>query len=149
MLAALSRIPALFLLRRLLLLEPLVLGVALLSLFQNHGSRIFVLLAARSTLCLLTMILLSNTTPFSALLAIMRTCRVPTLLITTLALLYRYLFVLAEEAQRMTRARASRTFTTTRHRRWHTTATVASQLFIRATERAQRVYSAMCARGWQ
>jgi len=149
MVAALSRIPPLFILRRLLLLEPLVLGVALLSLLQPNGGQIFVLLATRSTLCLLTMILLSNTTPFSALLGIMRACRIPALLITTLALLYRYLFVLAEEAERMTRARASRTFVPRHRRNWRTSASVASQLFIRATERAQRVYSAMCSRGWQ
>lgn len=147
--AALSRIPPSFLVRRLLLLEPLVLGVALLAVFQPGGWRLMLLLVVRCTLCLLTMILLSNTTPFAELLRVLKRLRVPGLLITTLALMYRYLFVLADEAQRMKRARMSRTFSPERKRQWRTLATIVSQLFVRASERAERVYSAMCARGWQ
>ncbi len=147
--AALSRIPPSFLLRRLLLLEPLVLGVALMAAFQPDGWRLVLLLVVRCTLCLLTMILLSNTTPFAELLRVLKSVRVPGLLITTLMLMYRYLFVLADEAQRMKRARMSRTFVQKRGRQWKALATIVSQLFVRASERAERVYSAMCARGWQ
>jgi cobalt/nickel transport system permease protein len=147
--AALSRIPPLFLLRRLLLLEPLVLGVCLLAVFQPGGPHLVLLLIVRCTLCLLTMILLSNTTPFAELLRLLKACRMPGLLITTLMLMYRYLFVLADEAQRMKRARMSRTFVPKRGREWRTLATIVSQLFVRASERAERVYSAMCARGWR
>src|SRR4051794_26610964 len=49
--AILSRLSFTFLLKRLLLLEPFVLGVAVLSLFQPNGKVIFVLLVVRSTLC--------------------------------------------------------------------------------------------------
>ncbi|MBI4580545.1 MAG: cobalt ECF transporter T component CbiQ [Planctomycetes bacterium] len=147
--AALSRIPPAFLLRRLILLEPFVLGVALLALFQPGGWRLMLLLIARCTLCLLAMILLSNTTPFAELLRVLKSLHVPGLLISTLALMYRYLFVLLDEGQRMKRARASRTFAPKRRREWRTLATVVSQLFVRASERAERVYAAMCARGWQ
>jgi cobalt/nickel transport system permease protein len=103
----------------------------------------------RSFLCLLTVVLVSNTTPFSHVLRVLRSVRVPALLITTLALLHRYLFVLVEEAGRMQRARASRSFAPERSARWKTLATVASQLFVRASERAERIYDAMCARGWK
>jgi cobalt/nickel transport system permease protein len=144
-----TRIPPGFLIRRLVILEPFVLGVALLALFQPEGARIFVVLVGRSTLCLFTMILLSNTTPFAELLAVLRRARVPALLITTLALMYRYLFVLVDELERMKRARASRTFTKRRGHAWKTPATVVGQLFIRSTERAERIYAAMCARGWR
>ena len=106
-------------------------------------------MVVKTTLCLLTMILLSNTTPFSALLGVMQRVRVPRLLISTLALMYRYLFVLTDEAQRMRRARASRTFQSGRWWTWRTLATVIGQLFIRSTERAERIYAAMAARGWQ
>ena len=75
--------------------------------------------------------------------------RVPGLLITTIALMHRYLFVLADEAERMRRARASRTFTRDRRARWQTLSTVVGQLFVRASERAERIYDAMCARGWK
>jgi cobalt/nickel transport system permease protein len=74
---------------------------------------------------------------------------VPGLLVTTLALMHRYLFVLANEMERMRRARLSRTFTRRRRVRWQTLATVVGQLFVRASERAERIYDAMCARGWK
>jgi cobalt/nickel transport system permease protein len=147
--AAASRIPAGFLLKRLLLLEPFVLGVAVLSLFQPNGGRVFTLIALRSTLCLLIVILLSSATPFSELLRTLRKVRVPALLITTLTLMYRYLFVLIDETDRMRRARACRTFTPRRAHAWKSLSTVAGQLFIRASERADRIYAAMCARGWK
>jgi cobalt/nickel transport system permease protein len=95
------------------------------------------------------MVLLSNTTPFADLLRVLKAWRMPALLVTTLSLMYRYLFVLVDEAQRMQRARASRTFTPKRRRAWRTMATVISQLFIRSSERAERIYAAMCARGWR
>ncbi len=147
--AALARIPQRFLLRRVALLEPFVIGVALLALFQPAGLRVFAFLMIRSTLCLAVMVLLANTTPFSQLLGVMQRLRVPALLITTLALMYRYLFVLVDETHRMRMARRSRTFTHTRTWSWRSGSGIISQLFIRATERAERIYSAMCARGWQ
>ena len=147
--AALSRIPPLFLLRRLIILEPLALGVAILALFQPDGGRIFARIVVRATLCLLTVILLSNTTPFAELLRVFRRARVPALLVTTLALMYRYLSVLIEESERMRRARACRTFTGGSGRAWKSLAAVVGRLFVRATERAERIHAAMCARGWK
>jgi cobalt/nickel transport system permease protein len=154
--AALSRIPWSFLLKRLLFLEPFVLGVAILTLFQSNGIRVFATIFVRSTLCLLTMVLLSNTTPFAAVLQVLRRVRVPALFVTTLALMYRYLFVLVDEAERMHCARASRTFISktfrfrAHHIRvWQALGTVIGQLFVRSTERAERIYAAMCARGWK
>jgi cobalt/nickel transport system permease protein len=146
--AALSRVPPRELLGRLLLLEPLVLGVALLSFLQPGGWRMGLLVVLRSTLCLAAAILLTNTTPFSEIVAVLRRARVPALLLTTIALLYRYLFVLADEAGRMQRARASRTLGPGRVHAWRSTAALAGQLFLRSTERAERIYAAMCARGW-
>ena len=146
--AAASNIPSSFLVKRLLLLEPFVLGVAVLMLFQPHGGTIFVITVVRTTLCILAIILLANTTPFSEQLTFLQKLHVPGLMITTLALMYRYLYVLRDEARRMRDARASRTFTPTRRFQWHTMATVIAQLFARANERAERIYAAMCARGW-
>jgi len=54
-----------------------------------------------------------------------------------------------DEAQRMKRARMSRTFTARRSRSWHAMSTVLSGLFLRASERAERIYAAMSARGWR
>jgi cobalt/nickel transport system permease protein len=148
-LAALSRVPPHFLLRRLLIAEPFALGVAALALWQPDGLHIFLGLLAKSTLCLAAMILLTATTPFTDLLAALRRAHLPAVFVTTLALLYRYLFVLRDEAGRMRRARWSRSFAVTRAHRWRALATVAGQLFIRSTERAERIYAAMSARGWK
>lgn len=144
-----SKIPALSLIKRLLLLEPLVLGVAALAWFQPGGALVFTRIVVKSTLCLFTMVLLSNTTPFSALLDVLRRARFPALIITTVALMYRYLAVLVDETERMQRARASRTFAGRRSHLWKSLGTVIGQLFIRSTERAERIYAAMCARGWK
>ena len=146
--AAASRVPGRFILRRLVTLEPLALGIAGLAMFQPHGGRIFVTMLAKTTLCLLTMILLSSTTPFSALLDVIKRVGVPDILVSTLALMYRYMFVLVEEAHRMRRARASRTFRPGRWWTWRALGTVIGQLFVRSTERAERIYAAMIARGW-
>jgi cobalt/nickel transport system permease protein len=149
MIAAASRLPALFLLKRLLLLEPLVIGVVGLTLFQPGGGRIFAVVFLKTNLCLLATVLLANTTPFTEILRVLKRLRMPWIFVTTLTLMHRYLFVLTDEAERMRRARASRTFGRGRRLRWSVLATVIGQLFIRASERAERIFDAMCARGWK
>jgi len=146
---AFSRVSPLFLLKRLALLSPFVLGVALVNALQPAARASWLMVLTRSALCLATVVLVSNTTPFSEILLVLRRVRVPSLLITTMALMHRYLFVLVDETERMQRARASRTFARGRRASWQTLATVLSQLFVRASERAERIYAAMCARGWK
>jgi cobalt/nickel transport system permease protein len=149
-LAALSsRIAPWFLLRRVLVLSPFVLGVVLVNALQSSVHQHWLALVARSGICLFTVVLFANTTPFGKLLGVLRSARVPGLLITTLALMHRYLFVLLEESERMRRARASRTFQRRRRLHWQMLGTVVGQLFVRASERAERIYAAMCARGWK
>ena len=99
--AALSRIPPLHLASRLLLVEPFALGVALLSLFQPDGMRIFSATVTRSTLCLFAIVLLAATTRFSDILRVLLSARVPRLLVTTLALMHRYLFLLVDDHSRL------------------------------------------------
>jgi cobalt/nickel transport system permease protein len=147
--AILSHIPPLFLLKRLALLSPLILGVALVNALQPAFRGSWVVVAVRSILCLLTVILVSNTTPFSKILSVLKRVHVPGLLVTTIALMHRYLFVLMSEAERMSRARASRTFVRDRRTRWQALSTVVGRLFVRASERAERIYDSMCARGWK
>ena len=149
LISAVTSIPWRFIFGRLILLEPFALGIAFMALFQENGGMVFLSILVRSTLCLFTMILLSNTTPFSSLLQTLARLGVPRLLVTILALLYRYLFVLIDEAERLNRARISRTFSTSRRKRWQMLASLIGQLFVRSTERAERIYAAMTARGWK
>ncbi len=144
-----SRVPPAFLIKRTLLLEPFVIGVALLSLFSPGGLETFLTILAKSTLCLFTMLLLSNTTPFGDLVSVLRRVGIPAVLISTLTLMYRYLFVLIDEAERMRTARQSRTFTATRSRTWVSLSSIVGNLFVRSMTRAERVYQAMIARGWE
>jgi len=144
-----ARIPLNYLGVRLLWMEPFVLGVGVLTLLQPQGWKVFLGIVVKSTLSLVTMAVLANTTPFAEILRVLRRIRLPALLVTTLALMYRYLFVLVDEAERMQRARVARTFDRRRLYSWKMLATVLGQLFVRSTERAERIYSAMLARGWK
>jgi cobalt/nickel transport system permease protein len=126
-----------------------VLGTALLALPQAGGFLIASNIVVKSGLCLFVMILLGETTRFSEILQVLRRLRMPALLLTTLALAHRYIFVLRDELQRLSRARRSRTFVKGRRAAWHSAGTVVALLFVRASERAERIYDAMCARGWK
>ncbi len=148
-LISMSRIPPVFFLKRLLFFEPFILTVAALALFQPAGFAKFLTLIVKSTLSLVTVILLANTTPFHELLRVLRRIHVPSVFVTLLALMYRYIFVLADEMQRMRRARRSRTFGRRRERTWVLLSRIMGQLFLRSTERAERIYAAMSARGWK
>ncbi|HVP56474.1 MAG TPA: energy-coupling factor transporter transmembrane component T [bacterium] len=134
---------------RLLMVEPFVIGVALLSLLQPGGGKIFLATVAKSTLCVFVMVLLVVTTRFSDILLSLVRLRVPRLLVTTLALMYRYLFLLIDEAGTIQRARRSRTFSGGRWAVWRSLAAALGQLFILTAERAEHIYAAMCARGWR
>ena len=145
----LCRMPLKHALHRMLVAEFFVLGIALLSLLAPASAPLFLSAVLKSNLCVFAMLLLTWTTPFQDLLQEFRRLRLPPVLLTTLALMYRYLPVLAEESRRMQRARASRTFRRERRLAWNNISAVIGRLFIRSTERAERIYLAMCARGWK
>ena len=87
---ALSRLPLLFLLKRLAWLSPFILSVALVNALQPEARGSWRAVAVKSTICLLTIIVVSNTTPFSRILRVLKVAHVPGLLITTIALMHRY-----------------------------------------------------------
>lgn len=145
----LSRMPVRYALRRLVLVECFILGIALLSLFRPAAVPVFLSALIKSNLCVLAMLILTWTTPFHEILQELRRLRLPPVMLTTLALMYRYLPVLGDETRRMQRARASRTFSKGRRRAWQSLGTIVGRLFLRSTDRAERIYLAMCARGWK
>jgi len=144
-----SRMPLLYALRRLLLAQTFILGIALLSLLSPSARPGFPATLSKSNLCILALLVLGWTTPFPELLLALRRLRLPSVMLTTLALMYRYLPVLAEEARRMERARASRTFSRKRRIAWQNLGAILGRLFVRTADRAERIYLAMCARGWR
>jgi len=143
------RMPLLYTLRRLLVAQVFILGIAVLALLSPAGRPVFLATLAKSNLCILALLVLTWTTPFPELLQALRRLRLPPVMLTTLALMYRYLPVLAEEAWRMERARASRTFSRKRRSGWQNLGAIIGHLFVRTADRAERIYLAMCARGWK
>jgi cobalt/nickel transport system permease protein len=147
-LAAASRVPLSTFVGRIAIAEPFVLGVAVLALFQGRGLAVFLAIALKSTTCVAVVQLLAQTTPFADILDVLRRARLPALLVHTLALLHRYLFVLVDEMHRMRRARAARTWKSSRLDTWRALSSVIAASFVRSAARAERVYAAMRARGW-
>lgn len=143
------RMPLRYASRRLVVVEVFILGIALLALVTPAAVPLFLAALFKSNLCVLAMLLLTWTTPFQDVLQELRRWRFPPVMLTTLALMYRYLPVLAEESRRMSRARASRTFRRRRLAAWQNLSLIIGQLFIRSADRAERIYLAMCARGWK
>ncbi len=105
-------------------------------------------LLGKESLAFLGTLLLVQVTPFRAILVALRWFRVPGTLVTTLHFMYRYLFVLTEELDRMVTARRSRMFRRSGRLDWGLLTGLIGILFLRAFERGERVHSAMLARGW-
>jgi cobalt/nickel transport system permease protein len=113
-------------------------------------------LMLRTWLSVQMAILLTATTSFPDLTHALRHLRVPPVLVSIISFMYRYLFVLVEEAQRLLRARASRSARQPgRHGggtlpwRAAVAGNMAGQLLVRSMDRADRVYLAMLARGYR
>jgi cobalt/nickel transport system permease protein len=100
-------------------------------------------------------IILAATTPFPDLLAALRALGLPSRLVAIIGLMWRYLFVLADEAWRMLRAREARSVGSPGRRgggslawRARVAGGMAGTLLVRTVERADRIYWAMLARGY-
>ena len=148
----LARLPWRYLALRLLAVLPFLLLLALavpLTHALEKGWNEAAGLLARSLISLTVMITLVATTPFSRLLTALGRLHVPQVLISILAFMYRYMFVLVDELNKMRRAKLARTFYPSLWWELRLMANFVGILFVRAFERAERVYAAMCARGWR
>lgn len=145
--AAWARVELRALVRRMLALAPLLTGIAALALFQGRGWPVFLGILAKSSVSMLTLQLLICTTRFTDLFRVLRRAWVPEVLCTTIALLHRYLFLMAEESRRMQRARAGRTLRAARWALWRALGNSVGLLFVRTVSRAERVQAAMRSRG--
>lgn len=115
----------------------------------------FFSIMVRSWLSVQMAILLVATTQFPDLIHAFEHLRLPRTLTTIIAFLYRYLFVLSNEALRILRARDARSAGLpgvksggTLPWRIKTTGSMAGQLFLRSYERSDRIYNAMISRGY-
>ena len=111
-------------------------------------------IVARSWISVQMAILLTATTQFPDLVHALRHLHVPQVLVSIIAFMYRYLFVLSDEAMRLLRAREARSAQPLRGNgrsigwRARVAGNMAGQLFLRSYERSDRIYAAMQARGY-
>jgi len=115
----------------------------------------FLSILVRSWLSVQMAILLVATTQFPDLIHAFEHLRVPKILTTIIAFLYRYLFVLTDEVFRLLRAREARSAGLPGQKhggtliwRAQVAGSMAGQLFLRSYERSDRIYNAMLARGY-
>ena len=95
------------------------------------------------------LIALASTTRFPGLLKGLERLGVPRLLVGQLRFLYRYLFLLLDEAMHLRQARAARDAGRGPLAwRWRASGGLVGVLFVRTLEQAERTHQAMIARGY-
>ncbi|MEU5394702.1 MULTISPECIES: cobalt ECF transporter T component CbiQ [Streptomyces] len=159
--AYVARVPAAFLLRRLLIEVPFV-AFAVLMPFVAEGERVDVLglslsvnglwgawnVLAKGTLGVAASVLLAATTELRELLLGLQRLKLPPLLVQIASFMIRYGDVITDEMRRMRIARESRGFEAKGVKHWGVLAKSAGALFIRSYERGERVHLAMVSRGY-
>lgn len=159
LLFALGEIPFWPIFKRILLVEPFIMGIGILNPLFDHqiflfngfsismGWITFFSIVIKSTLTISAALLLVATTGMDGLAAGMRLLKIPRIFVLQLILTYRYINVLIEEAARTLRAYFLRApgQKGIHHSAW---GTLAGQLLFRTVDRAERVYQAMCLRGF-
>jgi cobalt/nickel transport system permease protein len=148
----LARIPLAYLARRLAFFAPMVLVLSIsvpLATGFERGWEIMWGILFRSSVAFLAVLWLVNVLPFDQLLVTLRRLRFPAVLVSMLAFMYRYSFVVWNELEKMQTARRARTFRRGGlWSRWKTASQTIGMLLIRSLNRAERVHGAMRARGW-
>jgi cobalt/nickel transport system permease protein len=159
-LAAAARVPASFLLRKLILVSPFVLLIAAFNPLLDRAPMVeigpavlsggwvsFLSIVLKAALTLSAAMLLLATTGLTAVASALDRMGTPRPFVVQLLLLYRYLFVLGEEAVRLTQARALRSFGR-RGLGIRTHGALLGHLLLRTLARAERLHRAMLSRGF-
>lgn len=155
----LAELPLLPILKRMLLAAPFVVGIGILNPVFDHQvfmvggltiSRGWITFFSIFLKCLLTVsaaLLLIATTGMDRLASALRMLKIPRLFVLQLLLTYRYISVLMEEVSRILMAYSMRSPQQKgiQSKVW---GSLTGQLILRTFERAQRVYLAMCLRGF-
>ncbi len=108
----------------------------------------FLTIIVKFILTVSTVLLLIAVTSFPGLCEALERLKLPRVFVIQLLFLYRYLFVLFEDALRMSRAREARSFGK-RGREIKTFIKLISVLLLRTLERSEKIYQAMLSRGFR
>jgi cobalt/nickel transport system permease protein len=146
-LMGISQIPLNYMVGRTLVILPFIVLASLAVPWKGYLG--LGILFVRAILCLMLLILLTNTTRFVELLRGLRRLGCPQILVLNLGFLYRYLFVLTEESMRMKQARDCRRVGRAPLREeFRILSSMLGTLLIRSFERAERMHYAMLSRGY-
>lgn len=157
----LSHLPFHYIIKRLLIVSPFILMASafyFLSALFDSGNytpeksevalKGALIIFFRAFIAIMILILLSSTDKIHRLLMALRKLKMPKLICSISALLYRYVFLLADETLRTTRARESRTPGNLRVNRLRVAGNQAAMIFLRSWERSQIIYKSMLSRGF-
>lgn len=111
--------------------------------------RAAVLLFVKAIAAVSCMYFLSLTTTMPDLLQALKRFHVPVMVLTLMELIYRYIFVLFEEAGKMRTAQRSRLGYQDFKTSMQSTGQLVAGLFLRAYTRCDRVYNALLSRGYE
>jgi len=160
LLMTLGEIPVRFIMRKVLFVSPFAVFIGIFNPLLDPGTFAvlpgvhvsagwisFASILLKFALTISAALLLIATTSFPGVCHALRRLGFPALFVSQLLFLYRYLFVLAEEAMRIIRARDMRSFGR-RGTGMRVFGRVVGILFLRTVDRAERVYYAMLSRGF-
>jgi cobalt/nickel transport system permease protein len=161
LIAALGDIPAGFIAKKVLAVSPYAVFVGMFNPLLDPGTVMilpgtavsagwvsFASILLKFALTISAALLLIATTSFPGICRGLRRLGFPALFVSQLLFLYRYLFVLMEEAMRVVRARDMRSFGS-RGAGPRVYVRIVGTLFLRTVERAERIYGSMLARGFR
>ena len=160
LLVSLGDIPVFFLLKKVLIVSPFAIFIGIFNPLLDPGRIMigdaqvsagwisFLSILMKFFLTISAALILIATTSFPGVCHGLRRLGVPPLFVSQLQFLYRYLFVLMEEAMRIVRARDLRSFGK-RGMEAKVAMRIIGALFLRTVERAERIYRAMLSRGFQ
>ncbi|MEZ5400799.1 MAG: energy-coupling factor transporter transmembrane component T [Bryobacteraceae bacterium] len=140
--AAVSRLPPVSLAARAALVLPFTLSFAAVSILGGDWNRAY-LVIIRSMLSAATVAILTGVTPLPSLVRGAERLGAPRLLMEVIQFLYRYLYVLYDQAARMRWASQSRGGF-----RWEAAGGAIGVLFASSYQRAEAIHRAMLARGF-
>lgn len=144
-----AELPLIPLGQRLLVVEPLIVGVGILNpLFDPAGWLTFASIMIKATLTVVAALVLVGTTGMDRLASALYKLKVPDMFVLQLTLTYRYIFVLVEELVVMMRAYSLRSYTQ-KGISFKDGGPFVGQLLLRTLDRAQRVHYAMGLRGFR
>jgi cobalt/nickel transport system permease protein len=144
-----SRLPSGAVLVRAMVVLPFSGAFAIFSALAGQPERALVLVE-KSYLSACAVLLVAGTTPLTKLMGALESLYVPRFVVLVVQFIYRYLFVISEQAQHMRMAAASRGAGGARggKGRFRAAAGALAVLFARSQARAEAVYRAMAARGF-